>query len=138
MSVTQQRRQVRQRPKGPVDAGPGRRVRTLRLARNLTQAALAGRDFSKGFISLVESGRTRMSLRAAEIIATKLDVSVGELLAPESGKEIELALLHAESRLREGDVGEALRLVDAVESRLGLGVQRARVLRLKGRALSQR
>ena len=33
------------------------RLRQLRQATGITQAQLAGRDFSKGFISLVETGR---------------------------------------------------------------------------------
>jgi transcriptional regulator with XRE-family HTH domain len=52
--------------------------------RRMTQADLAGSDFSKGFISLVECGRTRMSLRAAGILAARLDVSLGALLGETS------------------------------------------------------
>jgi transcriptional regulator with XRE-family HTH domain len=74
------KRVVHQKAKGPVDPVLGRRVRALREAAGLTQSALAGSDFSKGFISLVETGRTRMSLRAIEIIAKRLNVTTSELL----------------------------------------------------------
>lgn len=49
----------------------------------MTQAELAGDDFSKGFVSLVETGRTQMSLRAAAIVAERLGVSLSVLLADE-------------------------------------------------------
>ena len=52
-----------------MDPGVGLRVRELRIAREMTQADLAAKDFTKGFISLLENGRTRVSLRAAEILA---------------------------------------------------------------------
>lgn len=58
----------------------GKRVRELRLARALTQAQLAGDDFTKGFISLVETGRSRMSSASAELIAARLRVPVSVLL----------------------------------------------------------
>ena len=79
-------RAVRQKKKGPVDPGVGLRIRTLRLERRLTQAQLAGRDFTKGFISLVETGRTRISMRAAEILARRLSVGVTELFTTPSGE----------------------------------------------------
>src|SRR2546427_6040031 len=105
MPATRHRRRVRQRAKGPVDPGPGERVRTMRVARNLTQADLAGGEFSKGFISLVETGRTRMSLRAAGIIADRLSVSVAELLVPGStSEELEIALVRGETELRAGNL----------------------------------
>jgi transcriptional regulator with XRE-family HTH domain len=77
------RRKVRQRKKGPIDPRLGERVRALRVAQKMTQAQLAGDDFSKGFVSLVETGRTRMSLRAAAIVAERLGVSLSVLLADE-------------------------------------------------------
>lgn len=70
------KRVVRQKKKGPIDPSVGLKVRELRTARKMTQAQLAGPDFSKGFISLLETGRTRISLRAAEILASRLGVPV--------------------------------------------------------------
>jgi transcriptional regulator with XRE-family HTH domain len=76
------RRSVRQRAKGPIDPRFGQRLRELRQATGITQAQLAGRDFSKGFVSLVETGRARASLRAAEIFAERLRVPLADLVAP--------------------------------------------------------
>ena len=124
------------RPAGPA---LGERVRALRLARGMTQAQLAGSDFSKGFISLVETGRTSMSLRAMEIIAQRLGVSVSELLAaPPLGpeREMEFLLLRAEADLSAGRAAAALELTAPLVSRT-TGLLRARVQRLRGRALAQ-
>ena len=71
--------------------------------RRMTQADLAGTDFSKGFISLVECGRTRMSLRAAGILSARLDVSLGALLGETSATDtgLEAALTAALRRTEE-------------------------------------
>ena len=136
-TATRTRRIVRQRAKGPIDRGPGDRVRALRSARGLTQADLAGNEFSKGFISLLETGRTRVSLRAAEIIASKLGVGVAELLTPgSSNEELELILVRGESELRAGNAERVLPLLEPIERRV-TGIQRARLLRLRGRALAR-
>lgn len=130
-------RRVRQKAKGPIDPAMGRRVRALRTARGLTQADLAGSDFTKGFISLVESGRTRMSLRAAGILASRLGVGVGDLVAggpPGGGSAAELSLLQAETHLGAGRFAEALEAAGAPRESLQ-GAARARLSRVRGRAL---
>lgn len=55
----------------------------------MSQVGLAGGDFSKGFISLVETGRSRASMRAVEIFAARLDVTVAELLDYEAPKPLD-------------------------------------------------
>lgn len=130
---------VRQRAKGPIDPLFGERVRALRLARGLTQAQLAGRDFSKGFISLVETGRTRVSLRAAEIFAGKLGVVVTDLMvskATASSLEAELAIVTAELDLQAGRTSAALKRITSME-RTAAGVLKARLQRLRGRVLAR-
>ena len=74
------KRVVRQKAKGPIDPTVGENVRKLRIEKGMTQAQLAGSDFSKGFISLLETGRTRASLRAAEILAKRLGITAPKLL----------------------------------------------------------
>lgn len=125
-----------QRPKGPVDPSLGRRVKALRESRGMTQAELAATDFSKGFISLLETGRTRVSLRAAEILARRLGVATADLVgaAGADHRQIELNAVRAEQEIAAGRPKLAL---DAVEASLprAEGVLRARYLRLRGRAL---
>jgi tetratricopeptide (TPR) repeat protein len=108
----------------------------LRAQRGLTQADLAGQDFSKAFISHIEHGRTRVSLRAAAIIAARLGVDIAELLAPSerSGLQIELSLAVAESHLARHDPTAALAAVRSQPPGLP-AASCARLRRLEGRAL---
>lgn len=136
MTTTTIRRKIGQKAKGPVDPTLGQRVRELRTARGLTQAELAGSDFTKGFVSLVESGRTRMSLRAVAIFASKLGVGVGDLVAagqPGPAGAAELPLMQAEAHLAAGRFAEALETAATLE-RTVEGAGRGRLARLRGRA----
>jgi tetratricopeptide (TPR) repeat protein len=129
---------VRHKAKGPVDPAFGARVRQLREARGMTQADLAGTDFTKGFISLLETGRTRASLRAAEIIAGRLGMAAAELMrVPETAQEayLEVALVAVAKQLTEEKPADALQALEALEKG-ARGASRPRWLRLRGRALS--
>lgn len=130
------KRVVRQKAKGPIDPGVGVKVRELRTARGMTQAALAGPDFSKGFISLLETGRTRISLRAAHVLAARLGVEVTDLLAAPTTdrQDLEFMLLRAEQELRAGHhkvAGE----IGTKWTNKASGILRARFQRLQARAL---
>jgi transcriptional regulator with XRE-family HTH domain len=129
-------RTVRQKPKGPIDPGFGRRVHQLRAQRGLTQQQLAGGDFTKAFISHIEHGRTRVSLRAAEIFAGRLGVDVRELMAPQGGGDAraELALVVAEAHIARRAYDDALRAARAIGSGLA-DRYRARARRVEGLAL---
>lgn len=131
------KRVVRQKAKGPIDPALGQRVRALRAARGLSQAEVAGSDFSKGFVSLVETGRTRMSLRAAEIIASRLGVSTSDLVDVGGGasqQEQEFLVLRAEQELAAGRAASAAEAAAPLEETL-TGVLRARAKRVHARAL---
>ena len=129
-------RPMRQKAKGPVDPSLGMRIRELRLARGWTQAQLAGRDFTKAFISHVETGRTRTSMRAAVVLAERLGVRVSDLLrdTERSEAEIELQLVTADRELAIGQPSRALALADQ-GLRGASGIHRARLARVRGRAL---
>ncbi len=135
-ALTKTRRVVHQKAKGPVDPGVGMKVRELRSARNMTQAQLAGPDFSKGFISLLETGRTRISLRAAHILAARLGVEVTDLLsAPTTDRQdLEFMLLRAEQELRAGHPKVASEIAETWTKK-ATGILRARFQRLQARAL---
>lgn len=134
--ATKARRVVHQKAKGPIDPGVGVKVRELRTGRNMTQAALAGADFSKGFISLLETGRTRISLRAAHILAARLGVEVTDLLsAPTTDRQdLEFMLLRAEQELRAGRPKVASDIAEKWTKKAS-GILRARFERLQARAL---
>jgi tetratricopeptide (TPR) repeat protein len=103
----------------------------------MSQAQLALPDFSKGFISLAETGRTRISLRAAEIFARKLGVSAADLLRrPEVGStpSVELAFTRAQADLAAGRPEAALEGLDAIKTKSSEASSPLRPL-LRGRAL---
>lgn len=131
------RRPTGQRSKGPVDPRFGERLRRLRLQRGLTQEQLAGEDFTKAFISHVEVGRTRVSLRAAGILAARLGTDVGELVSvrDEAALHTELELVVAERYLAQGDLAAAAERASAV--RTPDTFSRARARRIEGLALSR-
>ncbi len=58
----------------------GERVRAARRERGMSQAQLAGDELTKGFISQVESGIVRPSVRSLQIIATRLGKSLDYLI----------------------------------------------------------
>ena len=58
----------------------------------MTQAQVAGNDFTKGFVSQIESGKTRASLRTAAIIAERLGVSLYVLLADDDAPQGEIGI----------------------------------------------
>jgi tetratricopeptide (TPR) repeat protein len=112
----------------------GQRIKSLRQARGLTQAELAGSDFTKGFISLVETRRSRISLRAAEIIAGRMNVAVADLVEPISDdSERELLVLRAQAELSSGRTREALALTQQAETG-ATGSLRARLQWIRGKA----
>jgi transcriptional regulator with XRE-family HTH domain len=60
----------------------GARLRQARRARGLTQAAVARPEFTKSYVSAVERGHARPSLKALELMARRVGVSMADLLAP--------------------------------------------------------
>ena len=118
----------------------GVRLRRLRLERGLSQRELAGPGVSYAYISRIEAGTRRPSVKALRTLARKLGISPEYL---ETGSELrdvdqrELRLADAELRLRIGGEPEAARqafaelhseatgagdLVSAVRAEIGLGL----------------
>src|SRR5437764_10971018 len=90
------------------ETGPesiGRRLRRLRLERQLSQRELASPGVSYAYISRIEAGARRPSVKALRQLAPKLGVSVEYL---ETGSDLrdvdqrELRLSDAELQLRLG------------------------------------
>lgn len=88
----------------------GRRLRAARLAKGLTQAALAGPDVSVGYVSRIESGHRRPNAKVLADLAGRLDLPLEQLLvgiAPRELQEIRLELDFAELSLESGQPIEA-------------------------------
>jgi transcriptional regulator with XRE-family HTH domain len=82
----------------------GRRIRRLRLKRGLSQRQLAVPGVSYAYISRIESGDRKPSLKVMRILARRLGVSLEEL---ETGRRVPAA---ADRELRVSDAELALRL----------------------------
>ncbi len=71
----------------------GTRIREARLRAGLTQGQLAGKELSKGFISLLESGKTHASLRSLTFISERLGMPLHDLLGREADPDEVLGYL---------------------------------------------
>src|ERR671937_2541392 len=105
--------------RSPMVADVGARIRSLRTAKGLTQAQLADPLYTKAYISMLESGRTRASMKALEHIAGVLGVSPADLLggapAPAAPQYV---LLEARRLVEQGLGREAIPLLDGLEEGL--------------------
>ena len=109
-------------------ADVGARIRSLRTAKGLTQAQLADPLYTKAYISMLESGRTRASMKALEHIAGVLGVNPSDLLGGASAPATpQLDLVEARRLLETGDASTALPLLEALEEGLGASDQLVRL-----------
>jgi transcriptional regulator with XRE-family HTH domain len=100
-------------------ADVGARIRSLRTARGLTQAQLAEPQYTKAYISMLESGRTRASMKALEHIAGRLGVQPSDLLGGSpSPAGPQYDLLEARRLVEQGLSAEAIPLLEALEEGL--------------------
>src|ERR671934_2435962 len=88
----------------------GQRVRRLRLKRGLSQRQLAGPGVTYAYVSRIESGGRKPSLKAMRLLAQRLGVSLEEL---ETGRRVPAA---ADRELRVSDAELALRLEGGLEA----------------------
>jgi tetratricopeptide (TPR) repeat protein len=136
-------------PKTPNHLGSsvGARVRAIRQARKLTQSQLAGHDFSVSYISAIERGQIQPSIRALEILASRLNVSPAQLLAETGGgplsqpavaardgrhalageNEVHLRLLESEIWIHEGELDRAIAILHDLISAMLPRQDKARV-----------
>jgi len=100
----------------------GERLRRLRLERGLSQRELSSPGVSYAYISRIEAGARRPSVKALRMLARKLGVTpvyleTGSDLADSEARELRLADIELRLRLeREVDAGELeVILADAIE-----------------------
>lgn len=123
---------------GELDIGPetiGRRLRRLRLEQGVSQRDSSAPGITYAYISRIEAGTRRPSVKALRMLARKLGVTPEYL---ETGSELpavharELRLAEQELRLRldgEADVAAALAILDEAERDAdGAALVRARIL----------
>ena len=100
-------------------ADVGARIRSLRTARGLTQAQLAEPQYTKAYISMLESGRTRASMKALEHIAGRLGVQPSDLLGGSpSPAEPQYDLIESRRLVEQGQAAQAIPLLEALNEGL--------------------
>ena len=105
----------------------GQRLRTARRERGMSQEALAAPEFTKSYVSAVERGKARPSLKALELMSRRLGVPMNVLLAapPPPAGALDLPALETDFlyeleqarvliNMRQAD--EALRRIGALEA----------------------
>jgi transcriptional regulator with XRE-family HTH domain len=129
----------------------GKRLRHLRVTRELTQEDVAAADVSVAYVSRIEAGQRRPGMRVLEGLAERLGVSVEEILdedrarraSSEQQDRVRLQLDYAELSLAAGQADQALTQAQAVLDEIGSGAphstyQRASMLRARSLEASGR
>ncbi len=120
-----------------VSGGFGERVRAARKELGLSQAQLAGEELTKGFISQLESGLVRPSIRSLQLIAGRLGKSLDYFIGDESltgGKRLAFHRLAAEAAAERRDWDEVREHATQGLDHATDGRDRASLLHLLGRA----
>src|SRR6266700_4131419 len=117
-----------------VAARVGTNIREVRTKLGLTQAQLAAPDFSISYISAIERGKIRPSLKALSILAKRVDVSLTFLLegSPSGAAEaravgyspadsgpdqkIDLDLLQGSVLVQQGAFAQAAQLLAPIQA----------------------
>lgn len=134
MTESQTARNLRTQQVG-LDPEVGRRIRAARQERGMTLAQVGGRDVSRSFLSAVETGRNRISVRTLGIVAERLRLPISYFL---EGTDTDpdaistLVLERAEAAFVQWNWQECLRLLDTLDASPRL---RARAQYLRGAAL---
>ncbi len=114
--------------RSPMVADVGARIRSLRTAKGMTQAQVAEPNYTKAYISMLESGRTRASMKALEHIAGVLGVKPADLLGGVAAPATpQYELLEARRYVEQQRPTEAIPILEALEEGLGATDQLVRL-----------
>lgn len=89
----------------------GRRIKTLRVVRGLSQEALAEPEYTAAYVSQIEHGKRRASDAALAYFAARLGLSLEQLVSgrdPDQDLRMEIETQRAVSQIHEGRAEEAL------------------------------
>ncbi|WP_203248137.1 helix-turn-helix domain-containing protein [Sporosarcina beigongshangi] len=119
----------------------GERIRKLRKQQQLTLEALAGKQLTKGMLSLIENNKANPSMDSLSYIAERLGVEVSELLEEVSTQELREVLDKAEKLyntefdLLTDEYSQLITLVGPYTEKLLQGYEAARLLEMYSRCL---
>lgn len=136
-------------------AALGMRIRKARLERGMTQEVLAGPEFTKGYVSALERGAVRPSLKALDVFARRLNIPIADFLVarletdtpPEIDalqEDLTYQFNYAKLLIRADHADEALKMLTEAETGSTLYIQklpvriRYRIPFLKGLAYIQK
>jgi len=112
------------------------RVRTARRELGFSQSQLAGTELTKGFISQIESGLVRPSVRSLQVIANRLGKSLDYFLGDEplaAAKRREFHHLAALAAVESRDWASASTSVAAAFFEAPTGTERAKLFSIQAR-----
>ncbi len=114
--------------RSPMVVDVGARIRSLRTAKGLTQAQLADPLYTKAYISMLESGRTRASMKALEHIAAGLGVKPSDLLGGSAAATTpQYELIEARSLIEQAKAADSVRILEGLEDGLSAADQLVRL-----------
>lgn len=120
----------------------GERIRKIRKQKKLTLEALAGKELTKGMLSLIENNKAKPSMESLSYIAEQLGVEMAELLGEISSTEIRDVLEQAEklynmnSEKRDEKIfKEIIDIIQPYIPNLNQGYESARLIELYSRTL---
>jgi tetratricopeptide (TPR) repeat protein len=104
----------------------GQRIQEARLRQGLSQEEIAGGEFSAGYISAIEGGSVRPSLKALEVLAPRLGLPTEDLLALAADlktspdldalqEDLQFQLNYAKGLIQSQEIAEALDLISTAE-----------------------
>lgn len=122
----------------------GQKIRVLRRQMGMTQADLAGDDFTKSFISQIEKNQARPSLKSLRVFAQRLNRPLSYFLDDEPGvsetpPEVVRSLTTGDLLERQGKYEEALNVYDTAIKQCGQAdyAHRGQAYRQRARALQE-
>lgn len=110
----------------------GARIRAARLAAGLTQAELAGEQYSKAYVSALENSLTQPSIKALAYLAARLGTTPATLVGDD---DVVALRLDADLHLASGDWQAAADGYAALLAREPAALTRAELLRAQAEAL---
>jgi transcriptional regulator with XRE-family HTH domain len=119
----------------------GDRIRKIRKQKKLTLEALAGKELTKGMLSLIENNKAKPSMESLVYIAKGLGVEVTDLLEEISIQELRETLEKAETLFNQkaenttGKYKQLLTLIEPYLKNLTQGYESARLLDIYSRSL---
>ncbi|MFK9094029.1 helix-turn-helix domain-containing protein [Bacillus salipaludis] len=117
----------------------GERIREIRKRKKMTLEVLAGKELTKGMLSLIENNKAKPSMESLAYIAERLGVEIGDLLEEVSTQELRGILEKAEKLYNvDSETDKYKQLIGITEpyfEKLTQGYESARLLDIYSRSL---